>query len=365
MKRPALYAVVMAGGSGERFWPRSRAKTPKHLLDIAGSRSMIRMTVDRIRRRVPADRIFIVTHRSQKTLLRREVPEIPARNVLAEPVGRDTAPCIAYAASVLHRIGPDALMLVLPADHVIENEKAFWSIVDDAAPLVSGPEGALLTIGIRPRGPRTGYGYIERGAPEAAKGAKTKFFRVRRFTEKPDAARARRYVQSGRFYWNSGMFLWSVASIRREFAEHAPEIAACFRPLDGPRLPGLSQVARVYERSPRISIDYAVMEKSRRVLVAEGAFDWNDVGSWASVRPYLAADAGGNASVGRFASHDCRGCTVFSDRKGKHLVAAVGLENMVIVHTDEATLVCPEGRAEEIKKLVSALKKDRELIRYT
>ena len=328
---------------------------------------MLELTVRRVMRKIPAERVIIITNSSQVRLMREQVPFLPARNIVAEPMGRDTAPCIAFAAAIVSSIDKDALMLVLPADHMIGKDAEFWNIVRAGMPLCSGPEGKLVTFGIVPTSPRTGYGYIRRGGSHAKTGG-VEFSKVARFTEKPDLKTAQKYFQSGNYFWNSGIFLWSAASIRESFRAYAPEIDKVAQGFDRVIRKGRvnrAALAGMYGSFPKISIDYAIMEKSDRVLVAQSGFSWNDVGSWPSVREYLDSDGDANAWSGLFSGLDCKGCTVISDQGQKHLVAALGLENIVIVHTADATLVCPESRAEEIKKIVSKAKADPKLKRFT
>lgn len=362
-----LYAVIMAGGSGERFWPRSRTQRPKHLIDIVSERTMIQLTVDRVLKHVAPERVFIITNKSQAPLLASQVPEIPFGNIVAEPMGRDTAPCVGFAAALCACADENAMMLVLPADHVIEKEEIFWDIVKAGIGVCAKRPESLLTFGIVPHSPRTGYGYIEKADLYENAGG-IEFFNVARFTEKPNLENATRYVQSGNFYWNSGIFLWSAKTIRECFKNYAPEVFDGIEKLEkiildkGPNAP---EVAAVYAAMPRISIDYAVMEKSDSVLVARSEFLWNDVGAWPSVSEYLESDEHGNASKGLLSVHESKNCTVVSDPKDNHLVALVGVDDLVVVHTHDATLVCKKDKAEEIKKLVIKLKDHEDLKRFT
>jgi len=347
-----LHAVLMVGGRGTRFWPMGRKNAPKYLLPIVGAKSMLVQTVERIAPMVGPERIYCVTSRAQAPAIRRTLAEIPPENVIAEPMGRDSAACVALAAVIVHRRDPDAVMLCMPGDNLVQQSGKFRQAVRAAVHVAE--EGGLVTFGVKPTEPETRFGYIHRGAHLATiRGARV--FRVRRFTEKPDLARAKRMLRSGQYYWNSGNFVWRADVILGEFARHAPKLHAAMeriRPALGTRR-AAAAIRREYEKLPKISIDYAVMEKAGDVAVVEATFDWDDVGSWTALERHYPQDAAGNTCVGKTAMIDCEGCVLSTDRK--YIVAAVGLEDVIIVHTRDATLVCPKDRANDVKGLVEKI----------
>jgi mannose-1-phosphate guanylyltransferase len=346
-----MFAVVMAGGKGARFWPRSREHRPKHLLDIAGERTLIRQTVDRLRPLVPPERTLIVTGRSHAAELIRQLPEIPAENILIEPLGRNTAPCIGLAALHIRRRVGDDVMLVLPADHRIGDEEEFRRVLITAAAAAAGT--ALVTVGIEPTGPETGYGYIEQGAPLAAFGGRT-VYRVRSIREKPPRPEAERFLAQGGFCWNSGMFVWKVSTILAAIDEFLPELARGLERI-APALDTRDEeriVAEVYAGLQAVSIDYGVMEKAREVLVLPGAFDWSDLGSWDALWETAAKDAAGNAFRGEVIALDSAGSLVHCPER---LVALVGVRDLLVVETPDALLICRRGRSQEVRRIVDTL----------
>ena len=349
-----MFAVIMAGGKGTRFWPRSRERMPKHLLDILGERTILRETVDRIRPIVPAERTLVVTGRSHAAEVIRQLPEIPPENILIEPVGRNTAPCIGLAAlHILKRI-KDEVMLVLPSDHRIGDDAAFRRILQAAAgEAIHGDP--LVTIGIRPTGPETGYGYIEQGDP-ASRFGDDRIYRVRSIREKPPREEAERYLAQGGFSWNSGMFVWKASTIMSAIERFLPDLHR-----------GLMQireaigtdreeevVAKIYAGLQPISIDYGVMEKAEEVLVIPGSFGWSDLGSWDALWEVSAKDAQGNAVRGEFIAVDAADSLVHSPGK---LVALVGVRDLIVVETEDALLVCRRGRSQDVRKVVEEIEK--------
>ncbi|WP_419645720.1 mannose-1-phosphate guanylyltransferase [Victivallis vadensis] len=347
-----IYDVIMAGGRGERFWPRSRNARPKQLQKLLGDRTMLEMTASRLQPLVPPERILVVTNRDYAGQIRSVLPEVPPENIIGEPAARDTGPCVALAAAlVAARGGADAVMLTLPADHAIEQAGQLRAVLKDAAELAATRPGWLFTIGVNPTEPATGYGYIHcGGALETGTG--TRFFRGLGFKEKPDVATAERFLAAGCYRWNSGMFIWQVRSLMQAFERYAPQLAGLFRDvLEMERRNALeTELPERFVKEPRISIDYAVMEKAENVGVAECRFDWDDLGSWPALRNHLKPDSDGNLADGLFAGVDCRNLIV-SGRPG-HLVAAIGVEDLVIVETEDATLVCRADQAQRIKELL-------------
>jgi mannose-1-phosphate guanylyltransferase len=355
-----MFAVIMAGGKGSRFWPRSREKMPKHLLDIQGERTIIRETVDRIRPLVPPERTLIVTGRSHAAELIRQLPEIPSENILIEPVGRNTAPCIGLAALHIQKRVPDAVMLVLPSDHRIGNEAEFRRVLE-AAGKTAAEGNPLVTIGIRPTGPETGYGYIEQGdqwGHDAASSPHSagRIYRVRSIREKPPLEQAREFLRQGGFCWNSGMFVWKASTILTAIKRFLPELHA-----------GLMQirealgtkreeeiVGEVYSAQKAVSIDYGVMEKAEDVLVIPGDFGWSDLGSWDALWEVSKKDENGNAVRGEFIGIDAFDSLVHSPGK---LVALVGVRDLLVVETDDALLICRRGQSQDVRKVVEILEK--------
>ncbi len=348
-----LYCVIMAGGSGTRFWPQSRKRRPKQLLRIAGDRTMIRATVERVLPEIPFERIMIVTGVAHVEEIKAEIPELAERMVVAEPEGRNTAPCIALAAYRIAKEDPDAVMAVLPADHLIGREEEFLTALRAAAQVASTSD-YLITFGIVPDRPETGYGYIELG-PEVLKVGDTSMFDVKAFVEKPDKSRAETYLASGNYMWNSGMFIWKVSAIIRAFEKYCPSITrtigAIGQDLDTPREP--DAIREAYECVESISIDYAIMEKAANVLVLPIDVEWNDVGSWASLHDVWDHDHNRNAVRGAFLALDAAGCVVSSPHK---LTTLIGVDDLIVVDTPDALLVCRKDRAQDVKELQEALK---------
>lgn len=362
MKKNNLFVVIMAGGSGERFWPVSRTKVPKQLLPIAGKKTMIQETVARVLPLAGKKNVLIITNCEQAQEVKRQLKVLPAKNIIAEPMGRDTAPCIAYAAAIVSKRDSDAVMMVMPADHVIRDERKFRGILQDAG-RVAAEKSCLVTIGIKPTVPHTGYGYIRFGEPISS-GTDTVFSQVRKFEEKPKIERAKEFVADGNYYWNSGMFVWKASVILEELKEYLPQLhrAAIAMSDAAGKKDRDARIRRIFQKLDRISIDYGVMEKSRRVVATAGDFYWDDVGSWASYEKYRAKDADGNVVEGDHVTADVRDSLIIS-KDG--LVAALGLKNIIIVKTKDAVLVCPKERLEEVKHLVKKLKMDKKLNTYT
>ncbi|MFH0945374.1 MAG: mannose-1-phosphate guanylyltransferase [Planctomycetota bacterium] len=347
-----LHAVIMAGGSGTRFWPLSRASRPKQLLALVTRRTMIEETVERLEGLVPGERIHVVTNAAYAQKIRELLHEIPASQVVAEPCGRDTAACIGLAASLIERIDPDGVMAVLPADHVVHPGESFREALSRAVRIVEVRRDSLLTFGVVPSRAATGYGYIERGEELDLDGGEP-FFQVASFREKPEAALAESFVQSGRFFWNAGIFVFRARAILDRIELQLPELAA--------RLPEVTSACAetgdipeaLYAALPAISIDYGVFEKDRDVVVLPAAFAWDDVGSFAALERVMAADSQGNHALGGVTALDATGNIVVSPVE--HRVALIGVSGLVIVHTKDATLVCRKEDAERVKGLVQEL----------
>ena len=347
-----IHPVILAGGRGERFWPLSRRRRPKQLLPLLSERSMLADTVDRLAGVARPEDTFIVTARDLVSAVREAAPSVPAHHVVGEPVGKNTAPAVALAAWWLREAGEDAVAVVLPSDHRIEPAARFREEIE-AAGRIALERGVIVTLGIPPTRPETGYGYIEVGEPLAPG---SPFHAIRAFREKPDVETAARYVGDGRHLWNAGMFLFPPSVMLREVREHAPEIAAAL-PDQPPRLSEWKDgtLERYYGTVPSISIDYAVMERTHHAAVARAGFAWDDLGSWAALSSPDGADSARNVVRGRAILHDSSGVIAFSDGG---LVAGVGLRDMVVVRTGDVTLVCPRDRAQDVRAIVDRLKRE-------
>jgi mannose-1-phosphate guanylyltransferase len=350
-----IYAVIMAGGSGTRFWPESRADRPKQLLKLAGSQTLIRATVDRLADLIPPDRILVVTNERLVEPIRRELPELPREAILGEPCRRDTAPCIGLAAGLLLRRDPDAVMAVMPADHVIPTVEKFQSAIRFAERLVAERPGRLVTFGIRPTYAAEVFGYIERGEPIAHAPGDPPPFRVQMFREKPDGATAKKYLDSDRFYWNSGIFVWRADTIEGTLAKLEPEMhrrLAAIAASDEPQF--AESFRREFEAIQGKSIDYAVMERYDDVAVIEAPFEWDDVGSWRSLARLYGADEQGNTVIGRHLGVNSSGLIVRGD--DQRLIVTLGMKDCIIVHTPDATLVANKNDEEAVRQVVAELK---------
>ena len=346
-----IYAVIMAGGSGTRFWPRSRIDRPKQLLNITGDEILLIKTIELIKPIIPISRIKIVTTLSQADAVKRTAPEIPYENIIIEPFGKNTAPAIGISALFIERDDPDAVMVILPADHYIEDKSRFHKTIMASAYQASQGD-FLITIGIPPRGPETGYGYIE---ADELMDKKNLIYSVKSFHEKPDIDRARLFIKQGNFFWNSGIFISSASSMLKEIAQYLPHnytwLVKIRSSLNRPEESGV--IREAYKEMEAISIDYGVVERSKNVLMVEGGFGWNDVGSWPSAAQYWPMDKDRNASIGEVINLDSSKCIVYSPKKP---VALLGVEDLVIVEEEDVLLVCKRERSQEVKKLVEILK---------
>jgi len=355
--RAAVYPVIMAGGSGTRFWPLSRHLFPKQLLRIIGDETLIQQTMRRVIHATPAQRVLISTNPAQAESIRIQLGEWKDEikdNFVLEPEGRNTAPAIALAALELVQRDPDAVMLVVPADHIVKGQNGFDAAVGLAAELAA--QGYLVTFGIKPTRPETGYGYIKPNKRViVGKQGKLKGHPVSRFVEKPNAAKAAQYVKAKDFYWNSGMFVWRAATILEEIRRHQP---ALFKGIE--RIRELTQAGGMrgaidaeYKKLAPVSVDTGVMERSTKSAVVPVAFEWSDVGSWGSLDEVAPKDKAGNIVGGRVVDLGSRRSVVYGDRR---VVATIGLTDMVVVDTPDATLVCPKDRAQDVKKVVEILR---------
>lgn len=351
------YAVILAGGQGERFWPMSTRCRPKQLLALAGRRAMLAEAVRRVQSLIPPKRILVITSAHLLPAVRKLLPDLPKANIIGEPCGRNTAAAITLGAALIKARNPKAVFCVLTADHVIGDLSTFRRTLKDALARAAS-QNELLTIGLKPTYPSTGFGYIEAGARLARK-TRTAFYKVRRFVEKPDARRAARYVHSGRFYWNSGMFVWSLAAWERALGRYCPALARAFSRLT--RLAGragfLSELKRSYSRLESISVDYAIMERSDNIVMAEGRFAWDDLGAWSALERHFPKDARGNVIVGNGELLESSGNIVLADNG---LVALCGVDDLVVVKAGDAVLVCRKELSQDVKHLVNRLRRRRD-----
>lgn len=344
------YGVIMAGGSGTRFWPLSRAARPKQLLPLGGGdEALLVATARRLTKVLPEDHILVVTSEALAEQTRAALPNVPAENVLAEPIGRNTAPCVGWAASIVARKDPQAVLAILPADHHIGDEAMFTSVIEHS--VEAARLGDMVTVGIKPTRPETGYGYVELGE-EITAGV----YRARRFVEKPDELRARQFLAAGRFLWNSGMFFFRADVLLDAVKTHLPGLSETLKRYDEAALKGVERalVQNTYHLLPDISIDHGVMEKAARVAVIPGDFGWSDVGSWTTAWELAERDARENAFFGDVVPVDAQRCYVRA-QEGK-VVAIVGLDDIVVVDTPDALLVMPRDRAQDVRAVVDALK---------
>ncbi|MCC5849478.1 MAG: mannose-1-phosphate guanylyltransferase [Verrucomicrobia bacterium] len=346
------YAVIMAGGKGERFWPLSTSRRPKQLLDLVGDKALIAQAVDRISDLIPPANVFVVTNADLVDATRQSLPELPADNIVGEPMGRDTAAAVALGCALVEEKDPNAAFCILTADQVMGDLPVFRETLADALALALEEE-VLITMGIRPAHPDTGFGYINAGASHPATG-NSRFFKVNKFEEKPNLERAKRFVEDGNYFWNSGMFIWSVTTLRDALEAHCAPLV-CMMDAVKPHI-GTDQFMDVlrkrYENLSKISIDYALMEKAKNILMAEGRFEWDDVGSWPALENHFPADDDGNTRIGFTETLDASGNIIYSRDR---LTACVGVDDLIVVQAEGVTLVCPKARAQDIKRLVKIL----------
>lgn len=344
-------ALIMAGGRGERFWPRSRQNMPKQFLSLTDDgKTMIQLTVERILPLVAMEDIFIVTNRSYKDLVRSQLPELPEANILCEPVGKNTAPCIGLGAVHMAKRYGDAVMMVLPSDHLIKYTSLFLNTLSDACEVAEQGEN-LVTLGIAPDSPETGYGYIK-FQPETTLG---RAFSVEKFVEKPDLETAKAYLASEQYLWNSGMFIWKTSTILKNLEMYLPETYQGLCKIgEAIGTPMEEQVLeREFQAFKAESIDYGVMEKAENIYILSGAFGWDDVGSWLAVSRIKRSNELGNVVDGNVVTVDTRNTTI---QGGGKLIAAVGLEDMIVVDSEDALLICEKDHAGDIKKVLENLK---------
>ena len=352
------FAVIMAGGLGERLWPLSRRETPKQFLRLLGERTLLQQTVERIAPLVRNENTYVVVGREHVGIVREQLPELPTENVIVEPMGRGTAPCVGLAATRLSRIDSKGVMIVLPADHAIADEERFLQLLSDAAS-VAHAGTHLVTLGIAPDRPATGYGYIQAFTPFATSGisVSSKVLAAERFAEKPDLKMAERFIQEGGYYWNSGMFIWRIDAILRELETYMPKLHTGLMEIEkqAGRQNYEQLLEQIYATQEVNSIDYGVLEKSKRVLVVPtGDIGWSDVGDWSTLSEVLETDEDGNLVRASHIGVDTSNCTILSRHESgsKRLIATLGLSDVVIIDTDDILLVMDKSRAQEVKKIL-------------
>ena len=361
MSSPTLFAVIMAGGSGTRFWPASVHSRPKQFLPISGGLPMIVETFRRLDGLVPAERVLVVTAAGQVALVREALPGLPRENILAEPEARNTAPCVAWAAYEIARRDPSAIQVVLPADHVIRPATDFQMTLLAAAEEAAseGTDGGLYTFGIEPTYPATGYGYI-RVAERRGESRGQEIFSVAHFVEKPDEERAKAFLAEGGYFWNAGIFVWHTGAILRAIEKLTPALAAGMtRIMAGAGTADAEAIlTQEYAQLDKDPVDIAIMERASDVRLVPISYTWNDVGSWKALDEISEKDADGNTAVldlmGELIAIDAKNNLVYAE--GARVVALVGVEGLAVVQTDEATLVCPLDRAQDVKRIVDELK---------
>jgi mannose-1-phosphate guanylyltransferase len=350
-----LHAIIMAGGTGTRFWPASRNDAPKQLLRLVGETSMLRQTLDRLGELAPDDRRMVLTNKRLVDAVREELPTFPAAAIIGEPCKRDTAPCIGLAALLVGRHDPDATMAVMPADHIIRPTEKFQAAIRQAAAMVDASPGRIVTFGINPTYAAEVFGYIQRGERLNNGSNSSPAYKVRQFKEKPDATTANKYLDSGEYYWNAGIFVWRAATILDALRQRQPEL-----------LGHLEKIAPVWDTKERdavferefaaiepISIDYAVMEHAADVAVIEAPFEWDDLGGWQSFARLAGSDENGNTIVGKHLGLETQDSIVRAD--GNHLIVTLGVKDCIIVHTPNATLVADKHSEEQIRQVVKKL----------
>ena len=347
-----MYALILSGGVGTRLWPRSRTSLPKQLLPLMGEKTMVQTTVDRILSIIPAEHIFFATSQEYAGLITKQVPDVPPGNIIQEPSAKHTAPCIGLAALHMQRLDSDAVMASLHSDHFIADEESFRQALLAAEELAR--EGYLVTLGITPDKPETGYGYVQRGAIIGQYNG-YKSYQVNQFLEKPDLATAERFMASGEYYWNSGIFIWQISTLMQAFKDYMPDFSNQLEQVSQALVAGES-ITEIWQTISPKSIDEGIMERAEKVAVIPVDIGWNDVGSWAAIHEIGRADPYGNVIS---APHCFTLDTTDSLVQGNdRLIAAIGLDNVIIVDTGDALVVCAKDRAQDIKKVVDWLKEN-------
>ncbi|MEX0769510.1 MAG: mannose-1-phosphate guanylyltransferase [Balneolaceae bacterium] len=356
-----VYSVIMAGGSGTRFWPKSTKKVPKQFLNLFGDRTMIQATYDRLADYLPQEQCVVVTHNRYVETVRNQLPGVDSSLIIGEPVAKNTAPCVAASAAILAARDPEAVMIVLPADHVIADEASFLKVLKKAVQ-AAVENHSLVTIGITPDRPETGYGYIRFNDSDFEAEGSPGVYEVEEFTEKPDLESARSFIKSGNYLWNSGMFVWKAEAILKAFEEYQPSV---YKSLWNLKKDPVTErdIKKFYQSCPSISIDYGIMEKAENVQVVPGEFGWNDVGSWKAVYDLARKDSDENAAEAEYSClFDSKGNYIQS--AGGKMIALVGVENLAVVETDTSLLVCNLDKSQDVKNVVEYLQKQEKLKKF-
>ncbi len=350
-----MYAAIMAGGSGTRLWPRSRKEKPKQFQVLYGEKTLLQDTVDRLEPLAKREQIYIIAGQDHEPIVRQQLPWLSEKNYVGEPFGKDTAPAVGVISTLIHHYDPEAVILITPSDHVIAKESEFRHLLEVAEKVAKeGPN--VVTIGIKPTCPETGYGYIQMKEGEREVDG-VPVHEVASFREKPDIKTAEEYVSSWNYVWNSGMFVWSAKTIMDLFRDHAPDIYKLLIRYDGAI--GTENEKKVFEEIydafPRISVDYAIMEHAQNISVIPASIGWSDLGSWASVYDIMDTPEGANATTGEVVSLDTHNCLIHA---GERMVATIGLDNLMIIDGGDVVLVMPKGRSQDVKQLLDEIKKE-------
>lgn len=351
-----LCAVIMAGGIGTRFWPLSRKKKPKQFLPIISEKTMIEETINRIFPKIPFSRIYTIANAQQTETINSFFPGIPEENFLIEPQGKNTAPCLLLASAAIHHKNPDSVMAVLPADHFIQDHPRFLKKLEAAATAAEQCQ-TLLTLGIPPTYPATGYGYINFSPEESRSFLGEDFFLVNEFKEKPNYELAKAFLQSGDYFWNSGMFIWPTRVFAQKIERFAPVLFSQWKDLqEAVSQKDEKKIAEVYSLLPATSIDYALMEKAEGILMGEGDFGWSDVGAWSSLCSFWPNDEGNNVIRGEHLLLDTENCLIYNPQK---LTALIGVKDLIVVDTEDALLICRKDQDQRVKDIVEKIKKEK------
>ncbi|MBL7077865.1 MAG: mannose-1-phosphate guanylyltransferase [Kiritimatiellae bacterium] len=347
------YAMIMAGGRGERFWPLSTSKHPKQVLSLLGDKPMLAMSVDYLEGLIPPERVLIITSADLVDVTCEAVPTLPRENVIGEPFGRDTAACIALASAIVKKRDPEGVFCVLTADHIIRDLEEFQLVLGEGMDLASREE-VLLTIGIEPTSPSSGFGYIETDSQLGGESV-TEFWKAVRFVEKPDVVTAEKYLEAGNFYWNSGMFMWSCEALQKALGAHQPHLLDMATRLEGvvDTAAFAAELEKEYGQLEKISIDFALMEKAGNIVMARGRFRWDDIGSWEALKNHFHADRDGNTRVGDMKMIEADGNIVVSKDR---FTALIGVKDLIVVQAEGATLICHKSKAQDVKKMVTRMR---------
>jgi mannose-1-phosphate guanylyltransferase len=352
-EKMTITSLIMAGGKGERFWPKSRTSLPKQFLNISGNKSMMQQTVNRLEKLIPITQIFVVTNELYAELIKAQIPNLPSENIIIEPVGRNTAPCVGLASIVIEKRFPESTMVVLPSDHIIKNEQGFIQILQTAIQ-IANKNDSIVTLGMSPSYPETGYGYIE-SSELVQQINDLAVYKVNKFVEKPDLITAQEYINSGNYFWNSGIFIWKTEVIRECIKNFMPDMHDVLETMKAGLEYGDAQeiIQSEFYKMPDQSIDYGIMEKADNIYVIPCLFGWDDVGSWTALERINDLDENGNVIRGNILNLDTKGCIIESNGR---LIATLGISDLIIVETEDVTLICSKDKAQELKSLIKELK---------